>query len=149
MLQIADMVCDTDQKFSFFCVLLTQYNLIDAISSGKWTVFFPADEAFENVSDMLSNLDDRRIEQLLLFYTVKDTIIETFTCSELITMTNSKDSRVVCGDNGAGLFSKGADNSNDDLSELVASVVDDLICYEVIYVMNNAMLPSNTVPEKD
>ncbi|MGK3738421.1 MAG: transforming growth factor-beta-induced protein, partial [Bacillariaceae sp.] len=140
------VVCDTDQPFSVLCKLLTEYNLIDALSSGKWTVFAPTDEAFANVSDILSNLDDRRIEQVLLFHTVKDTIIETFSCKEVITMTNGKDSRALCGDNGE-LFFKGADNSNDALPELVSAVVDDSICNGVIYVMDNVMLPSNTLPD--
>jgi hypothetical protein len=99
--------------------MLAEYQLMDDLYEGNWTVFVPYNPAFNIV---MEEWDYATTRDIVLFHMIQDSIVTTddMVCSGLLRMSNGRDSRTVC--NGTRTYQKGAGNSPpDNLPRILAA----------------------------
>jgi len=147
-LSIADSVCDPDDSTALLCELLKTYDLIDALSTGEWTMFAPNEDALKNIIES-DKLTEDEIKDALLFHTVKGKSIKSsdLICRETIEMGNGDDSRTKCKDDniyqtGIGNLGIGSFVSRDGFDSPPKIIEADIkACNGIIHILDGVMLP--------
>lgn len=132
-------LCAKDD-YSTLCGLLTQYNLVDTIVSGKFNIFAPTNKAFDNVSSVLATLSDAQVIDVLKFHLAAGADAVPLVCKETIEMVNGKDSRTVCNRSG-DKFQLGGDNRRAGTFPEFLSEAQPICGGGVYYVMSEVLLP--------
>ena len=135
-----------DDGFSTFCGLVEEFGLYDAVSTGKWNIFVPTNEAFENVMDVLNGLDESDVVDALKFHLAEGEDIIPLVCKETIEMLNGKDSRTIC-DKDSNRYQLGGDNRPAGTAPEFLSEAQAICGGGVYYVMSEVMIPGNTLPD--
>ncbi|KAL3903803.1 MAG: hypothetical protein SGARI_005220, partial [Bacillariaceae sp.] len=143
------IACGADD-FSTLCTAVKAAGLGEALSSGKWTVFAPTNEAFAKLGDTLDAVlaDTALLTDILLFHAVDDVVgSEDLVCNTgggngLVEMANGQDSRTICehtASGGEAIFQKGGSNPSNAKPEII--MTDIKTCQGYIHVVNEVMLP--------
>jgi transforming growth factor-beta-induced protein len=116
--------------------------LAPTLSRGKWTVFAPTNDAFDEIDDVIDSLDEESIVNILLYHAVPDEVLtsDDLICGDLLEMANGKDTRTKC-DDGKLTYQVGAGNEDD--AQPVFVETDVVACNGVIHILDKVMLPGN------
>ena len=135
---IVDYVCSTDD-YSTLCDVLQEYDLADAFTDGKWTLFAPNNEAFEG---MPSSVTDDYVT-IMKFHVLEGEIMtfDDLICTGTVETMNGQESRTKCAMKGAEKYQTGRGNSA--LGTMPKIVEADIsVCNGVIHGMDNLLLPN-------
>jgi len=143
---IAELACGNGD-FSILCDLITEFELMDALSEGTWTVFAPTDAAFGVIDDNMLELDatNEQIESILKFHAVPYAAIsfEDLPCQELTLMANDQNSRTKCGrDDSTGQrikYQRGIGQYDGILPKITTADVP--VCNGIVHIVDNVMIP--------
>jgi len=142
---IAELVCG-DSAYSIICDLVTEYNMVDTLSVGVWTLFVPTDDAFEALSDAMGmdmdTLTPDQIIGILMFHAHMGSALtfDDLECTQPIPMINGKMSRTKCTDDGAIKYVVGPGQMIDMLPEIIVKDVE--ACNGIIQVVNHVIMPA-------
>ena len=139
---IAD-VCG-NEDFSTLCGLLTEYDLVDTVVSGKFNIFAPNNEAFETIAAVLPTLSEETVVNVLKFHLAAGSDAIPLTCKETIEMVNGQDSRTVCDRSGA-VYQLGGDNRPAGTFPAFLSEGAPVCGGGVFYEMSEVLLPGGTL----
>ena len=137
-----DDICGMED-FSTLCGLLEAYDLVDTVESGKWNIFAPTNEAFENIASVLPTLSDGTIMNVLKFHLAAGADAIPLECKETIEMINGQDSRTFC--NRHGKFQIGGDNRPAGTFPEFLSEALPICGGGVAYTMSEVLLPGGTL----
>jgi transforming growth factor-beta-induced protein len=135
----ADTACDSGD-YTELCELLKKVDLVDALSTGEWTVFLPSADALKNFYSEWDALTDDQIKDVILFHTVKGTAINSadLSCSDTIEMGNGDDSRTKCI--GGNTYQTGIGNLGMDMiPQIIGQDIE--ACNGIIHILDGVMLP--------
>lgn len=153
-----NFICSPFYKFSYFCKLLKNFGLEDALSTGNkpLTVLAPTNDAFEALKghevfdfdkDTLkfNSLTEKETEHVLLYHIINTQDIvytdENLICGNLTESANGEKFRTRCdGKNEEIKIVRGPSQTEDLLPEI--EFADINICNGVLHFLSNVMLPN-------
>lgn len=139
---IAEIACGTD-GFSTLCAAVQAAGLAGPLSTDRFTVFAPTDEAFAKlppgtVEALLGDIP--ALTNILLYHAASGCKLysNNLRCNSPVKMANGQQSTTVCGRLGQK-FQKGNGNSDSALPEITAANIE--ACNGIIHVISEVMLP--------
>ena len=137
----ADYICG-ESRFRTLCNLLGEADLLEAINTGRRTLFAPTDDAFAAIRSTIDELSDEEVKQVLLFH-VAPTVLtyDSLRCDGLTATLQAQDSKTLCRRFQKFQVGGGNDDSNYPL------VDPDRIETGSgnIFVVDNVLLPRLTI----
>jgi uncharacterized surface protein with fasciclin (FAS1) repeats len=134
---IAEIACSS-RTFTMLCSLLEENALLDDLDDGLWTVFAPANDAFNKAPPIPED-----IANVLLGHTISNELImfDELICTEKTEMTNGKDTRTVCGSgsNGDTKYQNGRGNDDNQRPEITDNNI--IACNGIIHIVSEVILP--------
>ncbi len=153
-----NLVCSPFYKLSYFCKLLKNFGLENALSTDDkpLTVLAPTNDAFQNLkghdafgfdSDTLKfdSLTEKEAKHLLLYHVINTQDIvyrdENLMCGNLTETANGEKFRTRCdGKDDEIKIVRGPSQTEDLLPEI--EFADINVCNGVIHFLSNVMLPN-------
>ena len=148
---ITDQIICSDERFSTFCELINEYDLVDYLLSNAFTltVFAPTNSAFKAMKDNeLLDFDDLTREQsiyVLLYHfvvVVAEETVYTYSdleCSGLLKTANGESSRTKC-DKDDNKYQRGPMQKDDMIPKI--DVADVEACNGIVHVVDQVILPN-------
>jgi len=119
----------------------------------SFTVFAPTDEAFLNVTEQLEQLDDKEMDEVILFHFNEEVVktYEDLVCTEQLTSLTGQKSRTKCRRKSVGVYLKHQrGDGNLDLDQFpIIDVKSKEACDGIIHRLDHVMLPKLYKPFKD
>jgi len=140
------IACSNKDVYNTMCDLMKAVDLDYMLASGKFTAFFPTDDAFADIDAVTKSLSEEQIADIVKFHFHEGESIKVkdLECSGLIKMTNGDDSRTKCEDGKR--YQKGAgNNALEDLSMLpmiIKNESDMEACNGIVHTIDTVMLPN-------
>jgi len=136
-----DVICGMEE-LSRMCSFLDDGRVLNTtLTSDKWTVFAPTDEAFENAFESIAGLTDDSILDIMKYHTVpgdelkKDDLI----CETNLIMGNDRASQTTCSTHSGFMYQRGPGNITPRTPRLIAP--DNLACNGVVHIVSQILLP--------
>jgi len=144
---IAELACNGN--FKELCNHLSKgsADLGKELTSGTWTVFFPTDQAFQDIKDNGLEGFNKKINRILMFHVHEGTALEfdDLTCTEPLMMHNGKYSRTKCVYNNVEnkLYVKHQDGAGNHKMENKPVIIQSNLpaCNGIIHIVDTLMLP--------
>jgi len=137
---IADIAC-ADEKFTVLCDLVVEFELVEELSGGTWTVFAPTDEAFLAIEDVIPDLTVAQIGEVVKFHAIPERAVmfEDLPCKELTVMANGDTSRTKCDEKDTVKYQKGYGQIEGMLPKIITADIE--ACNGIVHVVDNVMIP--------
>jgi len=143
-----DFVCK-QPGYSMICTMLDTIGIMDALSSGLYTIFAPTDEAFTKARAALGQsvdfTDTGLITSVVLQHLVSGSAIyaKDLQCNTQVEMANGDSNTITC--EGDKVFIGGAGNiDSSSLPEIIEA--DTVGCNFVLHSIDDVILPDLGIP---
>jgi len=158
---IAELACG-DRTFSTLCDLIMEFNMVDTLSGGVWTLFAPTDDAFAALDEETITMDvelntgidtgvniverigtdqltSKQIVDVLKYHIHQGAALafDDLGCKKLIPMMNDKTSRTKCA-NGYK-YQRGPGQWGGMLPQITTK--DIKACNGIVQMVNHVMIP--------
>merc|ERR1719491_932142 len=97
---IRGVACSNKDIYNTMCDLLKAVDTDYALASGMFAAFFPSDDAFAAIAEVMNTLSDEQMATIVKFHIHEGDSIayEELACQGLLDMTTGKTSRTKCDD---------------------------------------------------